>query len=683
MARKKKSRRNKQKQTMPQTAPSAPAPKPSGPASDSADMKLIETPPTTIGGILMRLGPGLIVAGSIVGSGELIATTATGAQAGFTLLWLILIGCVIKVFVQVELGRFSLVTGQTTMTGLNSVPGPVISLSLSGDPKKKPLRGNWIVWYWFLMFMASIAQLGGIVGAVGQALAISAPITEGGRNYNAYAEAETQLIVVQSEWGLWRDATTNRDYDGEQDPAKEMIRALATTYDYERRANAAFKPLKKAERDAADDAEKRAQFVAELAAIESAAKFLVKEPTEDMQRLVAYASLYIFYDAKLETARQSFEKDEKDEFAAKSAAELRDRCDYLRGLIDGLEVKTNSSVLAELTAARKSSRPPDPIDDKLWATLVTAITVVVLVMGRYGLIQSFSTAMVGLFTLITVVNLFMLQTHPTWQVDFSDIIDGMRFRLPEGNTWSSLATALATFGIIGVGASELVTYPYWCIEKGYARFTGPRNSSPEWAERARGWMRVMRWDAWCSMVVYTFATVAFYLLGAAILGRTSLDPKGPEMIRYLSVMYEPVFGGIAQGMFLFGSFAVLYSTFFVANASLARVFSDVLRVLNLARDGDEGHRARVRILSGILPITCCSFYWMGFEPQGLVLFSGFMQATMLPMVAGAALYFRYYRCDKRIEPGRVWDVLLWISMAGMLLAGGYAAWMKIGKLIAP
>ena len=44
--------------------------------------------------VLKQLGPGLIIAGSIVGSGELIATTKTGAQAGITLLWLIILGCV-------------------------------------------------------------------------------------------------------------------------------------------------------------------------------------------------------------------------------------------------------------------------------------------------------------------------------------------------------------------------------------------------------------------------------------------------------------------------------------------------------------------------------------------------------------------------------------------------------------
>ena len=92
-------------------------------------------PPQTTRGILRQLGPGLIIAGSIVGSGELIATTAVGAEAGFVLLWLIIIGCLIKVFVQIEFGRYSITTGRTTLEGLNEVPGP-----------RK--RVNWICWFW-------------------------------------------------------------------------------------------------------------------------------------------------------------------------------------------------------------------------------------------------------------------------------------------------------------------------------------------------------------------------------------------------------------------------------------------------------------------------------------------------------------------------------------------------------
>ena len=127
---------------------------PHTPSDPQAD---IQSPPKSLGGILRRLGPGLIVAGSIVGSGELIATTKTGAEAGFFLLWLILIGCVIKVYAQVEFGRYSIVNGRSTMDGLAEVPGPHVKG-----------RGNWLVWFWFLMFLASLGQLGGIVGGVGQ-----------------------------------------------------------------------------------------------------------------------------------------------------------------------------------------------------------------------------------------------------------------------------------------------------------------------------------------------------------------------------------------------------------------------------------------------------------------------------------------------------------------------------------
>ena len=45
------------------------------PAVDQPVSQQVEEPPVRVGGILLRLGPGLIIAGSIVGSGELIATT--------------------------------------------------------------------------------------------------------------------------------------------------------------------------------------------------------------------------------------------------------------------------------------------------------------------------------------------------------------------------------------------------------------------------------------------------------------------------------------------------------------------------------------------------------------------------------------------------------------------------------
>lgn len=532
--------------------------------SEAPEDKIVTTedPPHEWGGILRRLGPGLIVAGSIVGSGELIATTKTGAEAGFWLLWLILVGCVIKVLVQVEFGRYSLVSGRTTMDGLAEVPGPNI-----------PKRGNWIVWYWFIMFVASLGQLGGIVGGVGQALSISYPLTEQGREYNEYVDIVTKRKVVEA----------------------EIARA----------------------------------------------KQLNLEPTHT----AVLENRAVDLDEKIDAAKEKYRK--------QMGAQAFDKA---------------------------GEKPPEAMDVYIWSTIIAVLTSVVLMVGRYNMIQSFSTVLVAAFTAITVANLLLLQANPTWAVQTSDIINGMSFRLPPASD-TAVATALATFGIIGVGASELITYPYWCLEKGYAKFTGPIDKSAEWAERARGWMRVMRWDAWCSMFVYTFATIAFYLLGAAILGRSSLNPEKSEMVRTLAVMYEPVFGGWAPPLFLFGAFAVLYSTYFVANASQARVLADVLRVLGLTSETHDAYRARVRWFSGLLPMVCLVIFMFFPNPPALVLISGVMQALMLPMLAGAALFFRYKRCDSRITPGMVWDGFLWLSAIGMLITGGWLLYDKMAGFV--
>ena len=77
---------------------------------------------------------------------------------------------------------------------------------------------------------------------------------------------------------------------------------------------------------------------------------------------------------------------------------------------------------------------------------------------------------------------------------------------------------------------------------------GDRDSE-DWARRARVWIRVMQLDAWFSMVVFTVATVAFYLLGAAVLHPQGLNPKGPEMIPTLSRMYlQPLEGTPLAGL---------------------------------------------------------------------------------------------------------------------------------------
>ena len=115
--------------------------------------KVVE-PPTDFIGTVKRLGPGFVLSASIVGSGELIATTIFGAEVGFICLWLILFSCLVKVAVQIEFGRFTIYSGKTSMQALNDLPGPRFG------------KANWAVWGWFGIMSLKNLQVGGIIGGV-------------------------------------------------------------------------------------------------------------------------------------------------------------------------------------------------------------------------------------------------------------------------------------------------------------------------------------------------------------------------------------------------------------------------------------------------------------------------------------------------------------------------------------
>ncbi|MCZ6793069.1 MAG: Nramp family divalent metal transporter, partial [Planctomycetota bacterium] len=369
-------------------------------ASDPGPSSGILPPPPTFWRRLRYLGPGLIITASIVGSGELIMTTKLGAEAGFTLLWLVILGCVVKVFVQVELGRYVMSSGETALEAMNRVPGPRVVVS-------------WLLWIWLAMFFSLFFQVSGIAGT--------------------------------------------------------------------------------------------------LAAI------FTSHLDEDASR--------------------------------------------------GWSV--------------------------FWIIAITLTVIGLLVWGRYRLVERFSTAMVFFFTFTTILAVCLLQ-WTDYALRAEEIWHGLSFRItrPDGEL-VNFTTAFAAFGITGVGASELIYYPYWCLEKGYARVVGPREESVEWEERAKGWIRVLRTDAFLSLIVYTVATVAFYLLGAAVLptalaGHSLSDVSGTELVRTLATMYENTFGDWGFFLFLVGAFFVLYSTYFVATASNARVLTDALGLFRVLRYDHPG-----------------------------------------------------------------------------------------------
>ena len=435
--------------------------------------------PTGLLSTLRHVGPGLILTAGIVGTGELVLTPRVAAEHGFSLLWLIVLGCIVKVFVQIELGRQAVATGVTTLQALDSLPGP-------------RARVSWIMWIWLPVFIAMITVIGGILGGTAEVLRMA----------------------------------------GVDLPVPVLVIALGAV------------------------------------------------------------------------------------------------CSVLIGF------------------------------------------------GLYALIEIMCMVMVAAFIVATGIALVLLQGTP-FRITGANLVEGFSFRLPD-----NFAAVFAAFGVIGVGAAELIFYPYWCLEKGYARRVGSRSDGyAAWLARARGWLRVMRFDAWCSMAVYTSTTAGFYLLGAAVLHAKGLSVTNADMIPTLAQMYVETFGPMGFWVFIGGAVATLYSTAFAATASNARLVADALGIFGLAKSGDPAaFRARVRWASIGLPIYAVIVYLLWPQPVTLIVINGIGQAILLPFLGGAAVYFYFRRLDPGLKSGRVWPVMLWTSAASLASVGLWQFYEQISRL---
>ena len=183
------------------------------------------------------------------------------------------------------------------------------------------------------------------------------------------------------------------------------------------------------------------------------------------------------------------------------------------------------------------------------------------------------------------------------------------------------------------------------------------------------------------MVVYTFATVAFFILVQpcfiACL-ETAAIQRGCGMVATIAEAYVPVFGEYAKWLFLSGAIAVLYSTSFVGAAGNARIIADAFSIFGAyPREDGKARQRAISILCAVMPLLSLGVYMSGANPVALVLTGGVMQAIMLPMLGFGALYFRLTATDERLRPGKVWDSFLWLSCLGLLIAGAGTAFLQI------
>lgn len=90
----------------------------------AADDDALRTPDLTTPVSTKRwrvIGPGLVVAATGIGAGDLVATLVAGSRFGYALAWTVVVGVVVKIALVEGAGRWSLATGRSIFEGWRSL----------------------------------------------------------------------------------------------------------------------------------------------------------------------------------------------------------------------------------------------------------------------------------------------------------------------------------------------------------------------------------------------------------------------------------------------------------------------------------------------------------------------------------------------------------------------------------
>jgi len=423
---------------------------------------------------LAAIGPGIVVAGSVIGSGELINTPVQAAKFGFLLLWVVLLSCVIKYFLQVEIARHCLVHNRTTFEALNRIPGP----KLGG--------ASWVVLLYIVGYFAAMMTIIGIIGALSGLM-----------------------------HGIWPLATSQG------------------------------------------------------------------------------------------------------------------------------------------------------VSTRVWGVIMIGFTIGLLWGGWYRQLELLVMILVGAFSLSVGLGVFLIQGTP-YRISPDELLSGLTFSLGDNRKEAAFAV-ISLMGALGVAANELLMYPYWILEKGYARELGDPES-PGWTERVREKVRLIWIDAGFSTVLATIVTAAFFLLGAAVLFRKEIEPKGLDVVDQISGVFTESYGEWSKVVFLVGAFCTLYSTLVVVAAASGRMAADLFGTFGLIDRNDRPtlHRCHQWVQSLWLVGLLAVYLVMPAQPEKHVQTGHFILGAFMTPLLMFCICWMAFNTDRRVRMGR-WAAFALVTSVAIIL----------------
>jgi Mn2+/Fe2+ NRAMP family transporter len=313
----------------------------------------------------------------------------------------------------------------------------------------------------------------------------------------------------------------------------------------------------------------------------------------------------------------------------------------------------------------------------IWAILLVVATWATLSGGVYKHLERIIIAMVATFSVTTIVALVLLQWTP-FAINWSEIASGLTFsRGPDTNAANYAIVSL--LGALGVTANELFMYPYWIQEKGYGADLVDHHGE-SWTAVARRWIRSLWFDIGLATVLATFVTVAFFLLGCAVLHRQQLQPTGLNVIRSIGQVYVDTYGPWSLKFFYLGAFCTLASTVLVAVAASGRMVSDLLGSLGFIDRDDPAVAKRVHQIAQPLWLLgiLTAYLALNAPPEKIVIFGQFLSGGFAMPLITFGICWMAFHTDQRVRMSRLTATLLLLTSVIVFVCAAVGAWQSGG-----
>ncbi|MBI1310118.1 hypothetical protein GC176_02335 [bacterium] len=297
----------------------------------------------------------------------------------------------------------------------------------------------------------------------------------------------------------------------------------------------------------------------------------------------------------------------------------------------------------------------------LWSVVVTLLVLVMLWRDVYQDLEKLITLMVGIFSGSVLIGVYLIQ-RTEFAISSEQIRSGLTFSLGPDREAAAYAV-VSLLGALGATANEIFMYPYWILEKGYGRHLGSPDS-PDWTERARGWIRVLQVDVAVCTLLATVITAAYFLMGAAVFFGRGEVPQGDGVLPRLSAMYTQSFGTWSYAVFIAGAFCTLLSTLVVGIAAGGRMWADMLSSVRLIDGSNPRSLHRTHRTFETLAMTGCLIAGIGMRvaPEKLVIFGQYINGVFCTPLLMLAVCWIAFRTDKRVRMSSLTATLLIASV---------------------